>query len=231
MTSKGNILVVDDDSLLCESLRVRLEQDGYAVGFATTGSAALDSANRQPPDLVVLDIGLPDSDGLDIGRALQRGHPVPIIFLTGRASEIDKVSGLSLGDDYVTKPFSMVELEARIDVVFRRLRQASQPSPQVIDLGGIRLDVASHQVTVRGKLVDLTPTEFDLLHFLMSHPGKALTNNEILSSVWGPQYMGAFELVYVHVSWLRQKLAVEDQVQRFIQTVRGIGYRFAPEEL
>lgn len=231
MPGKGHILIVDDDDLLRESVRARLEQDGYRVTVAANGATAITAALRNPPDLVLLDIGLPDSDGLDICRALQRERALPIIFLTGRNSEIDKVSGLALGDDYVTKPFSLIELEARIGMVLRRTRQAAQsPRGDVIEISGVRLDTLSHQVTVQGAPVDLSPKEFDLLHLLMSRAGEALTANEILSQVWGPEYTGAHELVYVHVSWLRQKLRVNPDDAKLIHTVRGVGYRFLSAE-
>ncbi len=230
MTTKGHILVVDDDDLLRESVRARLLEDGYNVSVAANGDAALSTASRNPPDLVLLDIGLPDSDGLDICRALQRDRMIPVIFLTGRSSEIDKVSGLALGDDYVTKPFSLIELEARIAMVLRRTRQVGgNLRGGVVELGGVRLDPVSHEVTVRGQPVELSPKEFELLHLLMSHPGEALATNEILSAVWGPEYIGAHELVYVHVSWLRQKLCVDPRAPKLIHTVRGVGYRFLPE--
>ena len=231
MTAKGHVLVVDDDDLLRESVRARLLEDGYNVSVAANGDAALATASRNPPDLVLLDIGLPDSDGLDICRALQRERAIPVIFLTGRSSEIDKVSGLALGDDYVTKPFSLIELEARIAMVLRRSRRANEnPRGSVIEMGGIRLDPASHQVIVRSQPVDLSPKEFDLLHLLMSRAGEALATNEILSVVWGPEYTGAHELVYVHISWLRQKLCVDQRDPQVIHTVRGVGYRFLPAE-
>ena len=231
MTTKGHVLVVDDDDLLRESVRARLLEDGYHVSVAANGDAALATALRNPPDLVLLDIGLPDSDGLDICRALQRDREVPVIFLTGRSSEIDKVSGLALGDDYVTKPFSLIELEARIAMVLRRIRKVSEnPRAGVIEMSGIRLDPVSHQVIVRGRSVDLSPKEFDLLHLLMSRAGEALATNEILSVVWGPEYTGAHELVYVHISWLRQKLCVDPRNPQLIHTVRGVGYRFLPAE-
>jgi DNA-binding response OmpR family regulator len=231
MNGKAHILVVDDDDLLRESVRVRLEQDGFRVSVAATGNIALNVASRNLPDLVILDIGLTDSDGLDICRALQRDHPaVRIIFLTGRSSEIDKVSGLAMGDDYVTKPFSMIELEARIGTVLRRTREDSQHlQASVMEVGEIRLEPASHQVTVRGLLIELTPKEFDLLHLLMSRAGEVLTTNEILSLVWGPEYIGAHDLVYVHVSWLRQKLCDNPRHPKLLHTVRGVGYRFIPE--
>ena len=231
MNGKAHILVVDDDDLLRESVRVRLEQDGFRVSVAATGNIALNVASRNLPDLVILDIGLTDSDGLDICRALQRDHPaVRIIFLTGRSSEIDKVSGLAMGDDYVTKPFSMIELEARIGTVLRRTREDSQHlQASVMEVGEIRLEPASHQVTVRGLLIELTPKEFDLLHLLMSRAGEVLTTNEILSLVWGPEYIGAHDLVYVHVSWLRQKLCDNPRHPKLLHTVRGVGYRIIPE--
>ncbi len=231
MTAKGHVLVVDDDDLLRESVRARLLEDGYNVSVAANGDAALATASRNPPDLVLLDIGLPDSDGLDICRALQRERAIPVIFLTGRSSEIDKVSGLALGDDYVTKPFSLIELEARIAMVLRRIRKVSEnPRAGIIEMSGIRLDPVSHQVIVRGRSVDLSPKEFDLLHLLMSRAGEALATNEILSVVWGPEYTGAHELVYVHISWLRQKLCVDPRNPQLIHTVRGVGYRFLPAE-
>ena len=231
MNGKAHILVVDDDDLLRESVRVRLEQDGFRVSVAATGNIALNVASRNLPDLVILDIGLTDSDGLDFCRALQRDHPaVRIIFLTGRSSEIDKVSGLAMGDDYVTKPFSMIELEARIGTVLRRTREDSQHlQASVMEVGEIRLEPASHQVTVRGLPIELTPKEFDLLHLLMSRAGEVLTTNEILSLVWGPEYIGAHDLVYVHVSWLRQKLCDNPRHPKLLHTVRGVGYRIIPE--
>ena len=186
--TKGLILVVDDDDLLRESVRARLLEDGYNVSVAANGDAALSTASRNPPDLVLLDIGLPDSDGLDVCRALQRDRAVPIIFLTGRSSEIDKVSGLALGDDYVTKPFSMIELEARIAMVLRRIRKLSDsPRSGLIEISGIRLDPVSHEVIVRGQPIELSPKEFDLLQLLMSRAGEALATNEILSVVWGQE--------------------------------------------
>jgi DNA-binding response OmpR family regulator len=232
MNDKGRILVVDDDDLTRESLRYRLEQDGFQVAVAPSGSVALTSAAQQHPDLVVLDIGLPDKDGLSVCRALQRDHhSLPVIFLTGRSSEVDKISGMALGDDYVTKPFSLNELEARIGMVLRRSRQSPPESTgSTYDLGGIRLDTASHQVSVSGQYVELSPKEFDLLRLLMSRPGEALSANEILSAVWGPEYTGAHELVYVHISWLRQKLCIDPHNPKLIHTVRGVGYRFMPEE-
>lgn len=231
MKGKGHILVVDDDDLTRESLRVRLEHDGYQVSVAATGNTAIASASHNPPDLVVLDIGLPDRDGLSVCRALQREpRAMPVIFLTGRSSEIDKVSGMALGDDYVTKPFSLIELEARIGMVLRRTQPRPGNSPEVIEMGGIRLDTKSHQVIVRGQPIELSPKEFDLLHLLMRQAGEALAANEILSKVWGPEYAGAHELVYVHISWLRQKLCLDPHNPKLIHTVRGVGYRFSPKE-
>ena len=234
MNGKAHILVVDDDDLLRESIRVRLEQDGFKVSVAVTGNTALAAASRNPPDVAILDIGLTDSDGLDICRALQREHrAIRVIFLTGRSSEIDKVSGLALGDDYVTKPFSMIELEARIGMVLRRTRKfenSQSLQASVIEKGGIRLDLANHQVFVKGQPIDLTPKEFDLLHLFMNRAGEVLTPNEILSTTWGPEYIGAHDLIYVHVSWLRQKLHDDPRHPKLLRTIRGVGYRFTPEE-
>ena len=232
MNDKAHILIVDDDDLLRESIRVQLERDGFKVSVAATGNIALSTAARNPPDLVILDRGLPESDGLDICRALQDNHPaLRVIFLTARSSDVDKVSGLALGDGYVTKPFSIIELEARIGMVLRRTRASSQPvQATVLEMGGIRLDPVSHQASACGQTIELTPKEYDLLHLLMSRPGEALTTNEILSTVWGPEYIGAHELVYVHVSWLRQKICDDPRHPKLLHTVRGVGYRFMPEE-
>jgi DNA-binding response OmpR family regulator len=229
--SRGLILVVEDDDLLQDSIGACLEQDGYQVARATTGQAAIASAHRHPPDLVILDLGLPDSDGFDICRALQRDRPVPVIFLTGRSSDIDKVSGLALGDDYVTKPFSMAELEARVGAVLRRTRQVDLATQAgIIEAGDIQLDTTSHQVVVRGQPIELAPKEFDILRLLMSHPRKAFTLDEILDAIWGPEYIGAHDLVYVHINWLRQKICVDPRHPQLVQTIHGVGYRFAPEE-
>jgi DNA-binding response OmpR family regulator len=228
--SRGLVLVVEDDDLLQDSIGACLEQDGYQVVRAATGQAAIVSAHRHPPDLVILDLGLPDSDGFDICRALQRDRPVSVIFLTGRSSDVDKVSGLALGDDYVTKPFSMAELEARVAAVLRRTRQADPAAqPGLIETRDIQLDTISHQVVVRGRPVELAPKEFDILRLLMSHPGKAFTLDEILDAVWGSEYIGAHDLVYVHINWLRQKICVDPRHPQLVRTVRGVGYRLAPE--
>ena len=228
--NRVHILIVDDDDLLRKTLGADLQQNGYTVGLAATGSAALAYAEHQLVDLVILDIGLPDSDGIDIARMLRRERLMPIIFLTARSSEIDKVQGLLMGDDYVTKPFSLLELEARIVSLLGRIRHERQAtSSEVLEIGNVRIDAASHQVIVQGEPIKLSPKEFKLLYLFMSRAGQVLALNEILATVWGEEYVGAHELVHTHVSWLRKKIRAHPTDPELIVTVRGIGYRFVRE--
>ncbi len=230
MNTKAHILVVDDDDLLRKTLGADLQQSGYTVGLAASGSAALAYVERQRVDLVILDIGLPDNDGIEVARALRRDRLMPIIFLTARSSEIDKVQGILMGDDYVTKPFSLLELEARITSLLRRIQPEHQATLQDIrEIGNVRIDVASHQVTSHGEPIKLSPKEFELLHLLMSRAGQVLTLNEILVAVWGEEYAGAHDLVHAHISWLRKKIRPNPTDPELIVTVRGIGYRFVQE--
>ncbi len=231
MNTKAHILIVDDDDLLRMTLGADLQQNGYAVGLAATGSAALAYAEQHQVDLVILDIGLPDSDGIDISRALRRDRLVPVIFLSGRSSEIDKVQGLLMGDDYVTKPFSLLELEARIVSLLGRVRHERHATPpDILEIGGVRIDATSHQVAVHGELVKLSPKEFKLLYLFMSRAGQVLTLNEILTSVWGEEFVGAHELVHTHVNWLRKKIQSDSRYPKLLHTIRGVGYRFGEKE-
>jgi DNA-binding response OmpR family regulator len=227
------ILVVDDDALLRRSLKHRLEREGYAVVTVETGEEALSMARGDSPNLILLDIGLPDRNGLEIARTLQRELNMPIIFLTGRRQENDIVIGLELGaEDYVTKPFGMRELLARIRVVLRRM--AREPVQGVVDepltVGEVWLDPAGREVRVRGKPVDLPPKEFDLLRLLLANAGTVLTTNYLLDAVWGEEFAGAVQVLYVHIGWLRELIEVNPRRPQYIQTVRGVGYKFvAPE--
>jgi len=223
------ILVVDDDALVRKSLKYRLEREGYTITIAETGDEALTCARRDEPDLIVLDIGLPDRDGLDVARIIQREINVPIIFLTGRGRETDVVVGLELGaEDYVTKPFRMRELLARIRVVLRRATHAVVSTPEEpLAVGDIWLDPKAHEVCVRGKPVDLPPKEFELLRLLMANAGTVLPTNYLLDAVWGDDFGGAVQVLYVHIGWLREHIEKDPRHPRCIQTVRGVGYKFS----
>lgn len=226
------ILVVDDDALLRRSLKHRLEREGYAAVTVETGEEALTIVRRDPPDLILLDIGLPERDGLDIARTLQRELNIPIIFLTGRHQENDIVVGLELGaEDYVTKPFGMRELLARIRVVLRRVaREPVQVMDEPLAAGEVWLDPAGREVRVRGKPVDLPPKEFELLRLLLANAGTVLTTNYLLDAVWGEEFAGAVQVLYVHIGWLREHIELNPRRPQYIQTVRGVGYKFvAPE--
>lgn len=226
------ILVVDDDQLLRRSLKYRLDHEGYAVTTAEAGEQALSFARRDRPDLVLLDIGLPDRDGLDIARTLQREIDVPIILLTGRRQETDIVIGLELGaDDYVTKPFGMRELLARIRTVLRRTaRPPSFSENDQIVLSDISLDIKAHEVHVRGQKVDLPPKEFELLRLLMANAGSVLTTEYLLDAVWGEEFAGASQVLYVHIGWLREAIEQDPRRPCRIVTVRGIGYKLVAAE-
>jgi len=229
----ARILVVDDDTLVRRSVKYRLEREGYTATLAETGDEALTFARRDQPDLIVLDIGLPDRDGLDVARIIQREMNVPIIFLTGRGRETDVVVGLELGaEDYVTKPFRMRELLARIRVVLRRATHAVVPAPEEpLAVGDIWLDPKAHEVRVRGKPIDLPPKEFELLRLLIANAGTVLPTNYLLDAVWGDDFGGAVQVLYVHIGWLRERIEQDPRRPRYIQTVRGVGYKFSMGEL
>ncbi len=230
MAAAHRILVVDDETQITRVLRTALSAQHYDVRVANDGEMALEIMKDWAPQLVVTDLAMPNLDGVGLCKRIRQTSDIPIIVLSVRGQDRSKVEALDAGaDDYVTKPFSTNELLARIRAHLRRVPAAEAPQSSIA-VGDFHIDLESRLIKVAGREVHLTPKEFDLLHLLMSHPGKALTNNEILSSVWGAEYIGAFELVYVHVSWLRQKLAVDPRTQHFIQTIRGVGYRFAPEE-
>jgi DNA-binding response OmpR family regulator len=224
----AKILAVDDDVLLRRSLKYRLEREGYDVITAESSAEALMFARREQPDLVLLDIGLPDRDGLDVARTLQREMDVPLIFLTGRGQETDIVVGLELGaEDYVTKPFGMRELLARIRVVLRRsMRTSTSVEDEVLKVGDVVLDPRQHDVRVCGAQVDLPPKEFELLRLLMANAGTVLTADYLLNAAWGEEFAGALQVLYVHIGWLRERIEQDPRHPRYIQTVRGVGYKF-----
>jgi DNA-binding response OmpR family regulator len=225
----GKILVVDDEAKIVKLVRSYLEQAGFAVVEAGDGQTALIQARREKPDLVVLDLGLPGIDGLEVARTLRRERETPIIMLTARIEDTDKIVGLELGaDDYVTKPFNPRELVARIRAVLRRTSGATQ-APEILRAGGLELDAGGYQATLDGRALDLTPTEFELLSVLLQNPGRAFTRLELLDRVQGDAYEGYERTIDAHVKNLRAKLGDDPRHPRYIQTVFGVGYKLGPE--
>ncbi len=219
------ILVVDDEARIVRLVRSYLEQAGYAVVEANDGQTALIQARREKPDLVVLDLGLPVMDGLEVARTLRRERDTPIIMLTARVEDTDKIVGLELGaDDYVTKPFNPRELVARVRAVLRRTSGAA-PTPEILRAGSLELDVNGHQATLDGRPLDLTPTEFELLAVLLRHPGRVFTRLELLDRVQGEAYEGYERTIDAHIKNLRAKLGDDPRHPRYIQTVFGVGYK------
>jgi DNA-binding response OmpR family regulator len=230
----AHILLVDDDALLRRSLALNLEEAGYRASASATAEEALALAARDRPDLVLLDIGLPGMDGLDALYHFQSRIGVPVIFLTARRRELDEVLGLQLGaDDYVTKPFDKDVLLARIKTVLRRVARTEAPVPAAkgegpLIVGDIMIDSAAHSVTVAGQPVELTRLEFDVLHALAEDAGHVLSVDDLLDRVWGEEYVGQPQVVYVHIHWLREKLEEDPQNPQRIATVRGVGYKLEP---
>jgi len=232
----AHILLVDDDALLRRSLVLNLEEAGYRASASATAEDALARAAQERPDLVLLDIGLPGMDGLDALRHFQSRMGVPVIFLTARRRELDEVLGLQLGaDDYITKPFDTDVLLARIKTVLRRFAHAEAPVPvrteeRPLVVGDLVIDTAAHSVAVAGQPVELTPLEFDLLHALVENAGHVLSVDDLLNRVWGEEYVGQPQVVYVHIHWLRERLEEDPHNPRRIVTVRGVGYKLAVAE-
>lgn len=229
----AHILLVDDDLLLRRSLAFNLEQAGYRVSTAASAEDALAIVEQDPPHLALLDIGLPGMDGLEALRRLRARSELPVIFLTARRRELEQVLGLELGaDDYITKPFDRDVLLARIRAVLRRARRApaAPPRPQPLTVGDLMIDPATHQVVVAGREVELTRREFDLLYALALEAGRVFSVEELLARVWGAEYQGEPQVVYVHMRWLREKLEDDPQQPRRLITVRGVGYKLMRQE-
>jgi DNA-binding response OmpR family regulator len=223
-----HILIVDDDALMRRSMAFNLEQAGYRASNAANAEDALALARRDPPDLVLLDIGLPVMDGLEALRHFKDQAGAPVIFVTARRRELDEVVGLELGaDDYVTKPFDMDVLLAHIKAVLRRTEKPmhlpDKPAPMTV--GDLTIDPLSHTVSVRKQPVELTPREFDLLHTFALEPNRVFSVNELLAQVWGAEFIGQPQVVYVHVRWLREKIEEDPNHPRYLVTVRGVGYK------
>jgi two-component system response regulator RegX3 len=223
------ILIVEDEDSLAESVRYNLEREGYAVEVATDGRQALDSFRGRPPDLVVLDLMLPQMSGLDVCRSIRAESAVPIIMVTAKDTEADKVSGLELGaDDYVTKPFSMRELVSRIRANLRRsgMTASVADGEEMLRGGPVRLDVDRHEVAVRGEPLSLPPKEFELLETFLRRMGRLLTRDFLIDEVWGSDYFGDTKTLDVHVKRLRQKIEDDPHRPVHLLTVRGLGYKF-----
>jgi DNA-binding response OmpR family regulator len=223
----SRVLVVDDDPTVSDVVRRYLERDGFVVESAADGAATLAAAAARPPDLVVLDLGLPGVDGLEVCRQLRSHGPVPIVMLTARGSETDRILGLELGaDDYVTKPFSPRELVLRVQSVLRRAASPAVQVPSgVLTDGGLVVNTAAHEVTIDGRRIALTTREYDLLVFFLRHPGEAFERTVLLERVWGWTYADA-TTVTVHVRRLREKVEVDPALPARIVTVWGVGYRY-----
>ncbi len=230
MASNGTrILVVEDEEALADSVRYNLEREGYAVSVASDGRRALDRFRNEQPTLVILDLMLPEISGLDVCRMIRSESDVPIIMVTAKDSEADKVTGLELGaDDYVTKPFSMRELVSRVRANLRRtmVHVPSPPLEEVLAGGPVRMDVARHEVAVGGSALALPPKEFELLEAFLRRKGRLLTRDFLIEEVWGSDYFGDTRTLDVHVKRLRRKLEADPHHPVHLLTVRGLGYKF-----
>lgn len=231
---RAKVLIVEDDPAIREALRYNLDREGYEVLTATDGAEALRVARRDKPNLIVLDIMLPEVDGFDVTRILRRESSVPILMLTARDEEIDRVLGLELGaDDYLTKPFSMRELLARVKAMLRRVRIGKEesvpgktPIGKILSSGNLEVDLGRHEARMGEVVIALKPKEFDLLLFFMQNQGQVFTRDQLLEKVWGWEFSGGSRTVDVHVRWLRSKIEKDPEQPTRIITVRGVGYRF-----
>ncbi len=225
------VLIVDDEPTIVEVVQLYLQREGFEVATAADGQSALESVARRRPDLMVLDLMLPRVDGLEIIRQVRSNGALPIIMLTARGEETDRVVGLELGaDDYVTKPFSPRELVARVKAVLRRSQAAEQGSGSggdTISAGSLRIEPASRKVTLAGRELNLTAREFDLLLFMSRHPGQVFTREQLLDQVWGFTFASDASTVTVHIRRLREKIEQDPTAPQFLLTVWGVGYKFA----
>ncbi len=225
------ILVVDDEANLRNLLKAYLEAEGYTVYLAEDGAEGLAAYHQYAPDLVILDIMLPGMDGIEVLQQLRRESDVYVLMLTSRSEEMDRIVGLTVGaDDYVTKPFSPRELVARVKAILRRPRQLPQPDEDVLTFAHIRIDTQRYQVWYEDELIELTALEFKLLNTLAQHAGLVLSREQLLERVWGYDFFGEERVVDVHVGHIRQKIEPDPSNPRFIQTVRGVGYKFEDDD-
>ncbi|MBN1644339.1 MAG: response regulator transcription factor [Dehalococcoidales bacterium] len=229
----SKILVTEDDRNLLETIKYNLVKEGYEALIAVDGAEALEIARNEKPDLIILDIMLPKIDGFEVCRILRKEMTVPIIMLTARTDETDKIVGLDVGaDDYMTKPFSIRELLARIRALLRRAKMVESAvtgGPAIISVGNISIDLNRHRVTIKDKPLELTAKEFDLLAFLAKNEGYVFTREQLLEKVWSYDFVGDTRTVDVHIRWLRQKIEEDPADPRYLLTVRGTGYKLENE--
>jgi two-component system, OmpR family, KDP operon response regulator KdpE len=231
MTAKGaRVLVVDDEPAICRTLKTNLTGHGFQVNTEATGGAAVESLDRWRPDIILLDLGLPDMDGVDVIREIRKRGATPVIVLSVREEEQDKVAALDVGaDDYLTKPFGVDELLARIRVGLRHAAGGAATEP-VVRVGGLTVDLERRRVMRDGEDIHLTPTEYDLLKVFVSHPDRVMTDRMLLQQVWGPEYGDEAHYLHVYMARLRRKIETDPQQPRHIVTEPGVGYRFVTEQ-
>jgi DNA-binding response OmpR family regulator len=224
---KNKILIVEDDPNILEALKYNLAKEGYDTFTAIDGAQAMDVARASKPDLIILDIMLPKMSGFEVCRILRKEMEVPIIMLTARDDEIDKVTGLDLGaDDYMTKPFSMRELMARVRALLRRTEVKTVIPETAVKFGDLEIDTSHHVITRAGVALNLSPKEFDLLVFLASNKSLVFSRDQLLEKVWGYEYAGDTRTIDVHIRWLREKIENNSEEPKRLITVRGVGYKF-----
>jgi DNA-binding response OmpR family regulator len=225
----SKILIVEDDQNLLATLKYNLHQEGYSVVTASDGAQAVEIARSQKPDLIILDVMLPVLSGFEVCRILRKDMSVPILMLTARTEEVDKIVGLEIGaDDYMTKPFSMRELLARVHAMLRRAVLSRQPpaaEPESLKVGSLEINISRHQARYKNSLLNLTPKEFDLLLFLARNKGFVFSREQLLEKVWGYDYAGGTRTVDVHIRWLRQKVETDPAHPKLVLTVRSAGYK------
>jgi DNA-binding response OmpR family regulator len=227
------LLLVDDDALMRRSLAFNLERSSFSVRTAASAEDAIEIAQQNRPDLILLDIGLPGMDGLEALRKLRDEMGIPVILLTARRRELDEILGLEMGaDDYVTKPFDFDVLLAHIKAVLRRTQtvEAVSESSREVTAGDLTIDPAAHTAVLAGRMLDLSPREYDLLYALVRAAGKLVTTDDLLAQVWGAEFEGQPQVVYVHIRWLREKIEADPTFPKRILTVRGRGYKYIPQE-
>lgn len=227
------VLVVDDEPKIIQVVSAYLEKEGYQVFAASSGDEALELNGRKAPDLIILDLRLPDLSGEEVCRRIRQRRDTPILMLTAKAEEEDKVQGLAIGaDDYLTKPFSPRELVARVRAILRRVKAEREPQRDLIsfDNGRVRIDVAKQEVSLNGEIITLTPNEYKLLLALARYPGRVYTRSELINKVQGYEYEGYDRTIDAHVKNLRQKIEEDPKNPRYILTVFGVGYKFGGEE-
>ncbi|RJO61173.1 MAG: DNA-binding response regulator [Dehalococcoidia bacterium] len=229
----AKVLVVEDDQTLSGVIKYNLSKEGYKVLSAADGAKALEVARSEKPDIILLDLMLPKLDGLEVCRILRQESSIPILMLTAKSEEVDRVVGLELGaDDYMVKPFGIRELMARVRAMLRRRQMLNQESSAsrdgvtIIKADSIEMDETRHSVLLKGKPLELTPKEFDLLAFLVKNSGQVFKREQLLDRVWGYDYAGDTRTVDVHISWLRQKIENDSQHPQHLITLRGVGYKF-----